>query len=468
MKAQTILETIGNTPHVRINRLFANRNVEIWMKLERANPGGSIKDRIGLAMIEDAEQRGLISANAVIVEPTSGNTGIALALVAATKGYRLILTMPESMSLERRRYLAALGAELVLTPKEKGCGRHRESPEIVDSTPGAWMPQQFENPANVEIHRRTTAQEILADFPGRAGLSDQRGRHRRPHHRLRRSAEGALPDLKAFAVEPSASPILSGGQRGPHPIQGIGAGFVPAVLNTTHPGWHHSGGPRRCLQVRRALRQGGRHLHRHFLRRVAGGGVPETAGNPRRQPRADLLLRYRRALPVGGRAVRLNDRSGLAESEPRGPVRSTLPDRSSANRPAPPARTRAHCMSRSQTVLPAEWAPQDAILLTWPHADSDWRPWLDQADSTFAALAAAISRYQSVIIACHDRNHSQHVLDLLKSPPAPRGPLSAVRGALQRHLGARSRPDHGLSHRLAGTAGLPLQRLGRQVRLRSR
>ena len=233
MKAQTILETIGNTPHVRINRLFANRNVEIWMKLERANPGGSIKDRIGLAMIEDAEQRGLITANTVIVEPTSGNTGIALALVAATKGYRLILTMPESMSLERRRYLAALGAELVLTPKEKGMpGAIEKAQEIVDSTPGAWMPQQFENPANVEIHRRTTAQEILADFPdglnylisgvGTGGHITGCAEVLKEHY----------PDLKAFAVEPSASPVLSGGQRGPHPIQGIGAGFVPAVLNT--------------------------------------------------------------------------------------------------------------------------------------------------------------------------------------------------------------------------------------------
>ena len=166
MKALNILETIGNTPHVRINRLFADRNVEVWTKLERANPGGSIKDRIGLAMIEDAEQRGLIKENTVIVEPTSGNTGIALALVAATKGYRLILTMPESMSLERRRYLAALGAELVLTPKEKGMpGAIEKAQEIVDSIPGAWMPQQFENQANVNIHRRTTAPEILKDFP---------------------------------------------------------------------------------------------------------------------------------------------------------------------------------------------------------------------------------------------------------------------------------------------------------------
>lgn len=233
MKANTILETIGNTPHVRINRLFAERKVEVWMKLERANPGGSIKDRIGLAMIEDAEQRGLLKANTVIIEPTSGNTGIGLAMVAAAKGYQLILTMPESMSLERRRYLAALGAELVLTPKEKGMpGAIEKAQELLESTPNAWMPQQFENPANVAIHRRTTAQEILADFPD--GLDYMitgvgTGGH------ITGCAEvlkEAFPQLKTLAVEPTASPVLSGGQRGPHPIQGIGAGFVPAVLNT--------------------------------------------------------------------------------------------------------------------------------------------------------------------------------------------------------------------------------------------
>jgi cysteine synthase A len=232
MKANNILETIGNTPHVRINRLFADRNVEIWMKLERANPAGSIKDRIGLAMIEDAERRGVLKSDTVIVEPTSGNTGIALAMVAAVKGYRLILTMPESMSLERRRYLAALGAELVLTPKEKGMpGAIEKAQELVRDTPNAWMPQQFENPANVEIHRRTTAQEILKDFP--EGLDYLitgvgTGGH------ITGCAEvlkEKFPKLKTFAVEPAASPVLSGGQRGPHPLQGIGAGFVPAVMN---------------------------------------------------------------------------------------------------------------------------------------------------------------------------------------------------------------------------------------------
>jgi cysteine synthase A len=233
MKAHNILETIGNTPHVRINRLFADRQVEVWMKLERANPGGSIKDRIGLAMIEDAEERGLLKPGTVMVEPTSGNTGIGLAMVAAAKGYRLILTMPESMSLERRRYLAALGAELVLTPKEKGMpGAIEKAQELLESTPNAWMPQQFENPANVEIHRRATAQEILADFPEGfdfmiTGVGT--GGH------ITGCAEvlkEKFPHLKVLAVEPSASPVLSGGQRGPHPIQGIGAGFVPKVLNT--------------------------------------------------------------------------------------------------------------------------------------------------------------------------------------------------------------------------------------------
>ena len=232
MKANNILETIGNTPHVRINRLFADRKVEVWMKLERANPGGSIKDRIGLAMIEDAEQRGLLNPDSIIVEPTSGNTGIGLAMAAAVKGYRLILTMPESMSLERRRYLAALGAELVLTPKEKGMpGAIEKAQDLLRELPNAWIPQQFENPANVEVHRRTTAQEILADFP--EGLDYLitgvgTGGH------ITGCAEvlkEKFPKLKAFAVEPTASPVLSGGQRGPHPIQGIGAGFVPGVMN---------------------------------------------------------------------------------------------------------------------------------------------------------------------------------------------------------------------------------------------
>jgi cysteine synthase A len=232
MKAQNILETIGDTPHVRINRLFDKR-VEVWMKLERANPGASIKDRIAMSMIEDAESRGVINKDTVIIEPTSGNTGIGLAIVAAAKGYRLILTMPESMSIERRRYMSALDAELVLTPKEKGMpGAIAKAEELLQNTPKAWMPQQFENPANVEIHKRATSKEILADFPD--GLDYMitgigTGGH------ITGCAEvlkEKFPNLKVFGVEPTASPVISGGQKGPHPLQGIGAGFIPKILNT--------------------------------------------------------------------------------------------------------------------------------------------------------------------------------------------------------------------------------------------
>ena len=183
MRASNILETIGNTPHVRLNRLFPAPG-EVWMKLERANPGGSIKDRIGLAMIEDAERRGVLGRNSVIIEPTSGNTGIGLAMVAAVKGYQLVLVMPESMSIERRRIMAAYGATLVLTPREKGMkGAIERAQELAAQTPGAWMPQQFENPANIEVHRRTTAAEILADFPEGHRRAHHRRRHRRAHHR---------------------------------------------------------------------------------------------------------------------------------------------------------------------------------------------------------------------------------------------------------------------------------------------
>ncbi len=230
MTANNILETIGNTPHVRINRLFPAA-VQVWMKLERANPGCSIKDRIGLAMIVDAEQQGLINKDTVIIEPTSGNTGIGLAMVAATRGYRLILTMPESMSLERRRYLAALGAELVLTPREKGMGGAMErAKELLVEHKNSWMPAQFSNPANVAIHRDTTAREIIADFP--EGLDYLitgvgTGGH------ITGCAEAlkkVFPKLQVFAVEPAGSPVLSGGVKGLHPLQGIGAGFVPEIL----------------------------------------------------------------------------------------------------------------------------------------------------------------------------------------------------------------------------------------------
>jgi len=231
MKAENILQTIGNTPHLRINHLF-DRRVEVWAKLERANPGGSIKDRIGLAMIEDAEARGVLRPGMVIIEPTSGNTGIALALVAAVKRYRIILTMPESMSLERRRYLSALGAELVLTPRAEGMGGAIEkAKQLAAETPNSWIPQQFENQANVEVHRRTTAREILADFPDGidyliTGVGT--GGHLTG---VAQVLKEKFPRLRAFAVEPSASPVISGGQKGPHPIQGIGAGFVPKIFD---------------------------------------------------------------------------------------------------------------------------------------------------------------------------------------------------------------------------------------------
>ena len=231
MRANTILETIGNTPHVRINRLYAGiaPTAEVWLKLERANPGGSIKDRIGVAMIDDAERRGIIGKGSVIVEPTSGTTGIGLAIAAAVKGDRCILVMPESMSVERRRVLAAYGAELELTPKEKGMkGSIARAEEIVAATPKAWMPQQFENPANVEIHQTTTAKEILRDFP--EGLDylitgvGTGGHITGVSEVLKKTMKG----LKTFAVEPAKSTVLSGGTHTPHKLQGIGAGFIPA------------------------------------------------------------------------------------------------------------------------------------------------------------------------------------------------------------------------------------------------
>ena len=231
MKAANILETIGNTAHIRMSRLFPDN--EVWIKSERSNPGGSIKDRIALAMIEDAERSGALKPGGTIVEPTSGNTGIGLAMVAAVKGYKLVLVMPESMSLERRRLMLAYGASFDLTPREKGMkGAIERAIELVDQTPGAWMPQQFENPANIEVHVRTTAQEILADFPdGLDALVTGVG----TGGHITGCAEvlkKAWPDFKVFAVEPTLSPVISGGQPGPHPIQGIGAGFVPANLHT--------------------------------------------------------------------------------------------------------------------------------------------------------------------------------------------------------------------------------------------
>lgn len=231
MRARNILETIGNTPHVRVNRLF-DPKYEVWIKLERANPGASIKDRIGIAMIEDAERKGILKAGSTIIEPTSGNTGIGLAIAAAVKGYRLILVMPESMSIERRRVMTAYGAGLELTPREKGMpGAIARAQELHAATPNSWIPQQFENPANVEIHRRTTAQEILADFP--EGLDYLvtgvgTGGHITGVSEV---LKAKFPQLKTVAVEPTKSPVIAGGTHNPHKIQGIGAGFIPANLN---------------------------------------------------------------------------------------------------------------------------------------------------------------------------------------------------------------------------------------------
>jgi len=231
MRAETILDTIGQTPHVRIHRLFDSR-VEVWMKLERANPGGSIKDRIALAMVEDAEALGAIGPGSVIIEPTSGNTGIGLAMVAAVKGYRLVLVMPESMSVERRRIMAAYGAELVLTPREFGMkGAIARAGELLKETPQSWMPQQFENPANIAVHQRATAREIRDAFPegldvlitgvGTGGHITGVAEVLKP----------VMPRLKVFAVEPLKSPVINGGVHSPHKIQGIGAGFVPTNLH---------------------------------------------------------------------------------------------------------------------------------------------------------------------------------------------------------------------------------------------
>lgn len=233
MKASTILETIGNTPHVRLNRLFGTDH-EVWMKLERANPGGSIKDRIALAMIEDAEQKGLLREGSVIIEPTSGNTGIGLAMVSAVKGYKLILVMPESMSIERRKLMSAYGAEFVLTPREKGMrGAIDKANELAAESKDSFIPSQFENSANVEVHKRTTAKEILSDFSdgldylitgvGTGGHITGAGLILKEH----------FPNLKVFAVEPELSPVLSGGAPSSHPIQGIGAGFIPKILQNS-------------------------------------------------------------------------------------------------------------------------------------------------------------------------------------------------------------------------------------------
>ena len=234
MKANSILDTIGNTPHVRINRLYGNVNAEVWAKLERSNPGGSIKDRIALSMIEDAEAKGFLNKDSTIIEPTSGNTGIGLAMVCAVKGYKLVLVMPESMSVERRKLMEVYGASFELTPREKGMkGAIEKAKELVAATPNSWMPQQFDNPANVDVHVRKTAEEILSDFGkgfdylitgvGTGGHITGVAKVLKQH----------FPYLKVYAVEPVLSPVISGGAPGPHPIQGIGAGFIPTNLDTS-------------------------------------------------------------------------------------------------------------------------------------------------------------------------------------------------------------------------------------------
>ncbi len=231
MKADNILATIGNTPHIRINRLFGP-DANVWIKSERSNPGGSIKDRIALSMVEAAEKSGALQPGGTIIEPTSGNTGIGLAMVAAVKGYKLVLVMPDSMSVERRRLMLAYGASFDLTPRAGGMkAAIARAQELIAATPGSWMPQQFENPANIDVHARTTAQEILADFP--EGLDVLitgvgTGGHLTGCARV---LKAAWPQLKVFAVEPSASPVISGGAPAPHPIQGIGAGFIPKNLD---------------------------------------------------------------------------------------------------------------------------------------------------------------------------------------------------------------------------------------------
>lgn len=232
MKVNSILETIGNTPHLKINKMF-DPGFSVWVKLERSNPGASIKDRIALSMVVDAEKKGLLKPGSVIIEPTSGNTGIGLAIVAAVRGYRLILVMPESMSLERRKIMNTYGAEFVLTPREKGMkGSIERARELVAETADSWMPMQFDNPSNAEIHKTTTAQEIIKDFPDGldyliTGVGT--GGHITG---CAETLKKKFPNIKVYAVEPELSPVLSGGAPGPHPLQGIGAGFVPSILNT--------------------------------------------------------------------------------------------------------------------------------------------------------------------------------------------------------------------------------------------
>jgi cysteine synthase A len=285
MKAANILETIGNTPHIRLSRLF-NGSAEVWIKSERSNPAASIKDRIALSMVEDAERSGKLKPGGVIVEPTSGNTGIGLAMVAAVKGYRLILVMPDSMSIERRRLMLAYGAEFDLTPREKGMkGAIARAEEIIAETPGSWMPQQFDNPANVDVHVKTTAREILADFADQPFDALITGVGTGGHITgCARVLKQAWPSLKVFAVEPTLSPVISGGQPSPHPIQGIGAGFIPVNLDVSVLDGVIQVAPEDAKEMaRRAAREEG------LLVGISSGATlaaiaqkaPELGGNPR-------------------------------------------------------------------------------------------------------------------------------------------------------------------------------------------
>ena len=321
MKAASILETIGDTPHIRINRLYAHRpQVEVWMKAERANPGGSIKDRIGLSMIEDAERRGVLGPGSTIVEPTSGNTGIGLAMVAAVRGYRLILVMPESMSMERRRLMAAYGAQLELTPREGGMkAAIARADELVAQIDGAWMPQQFENPANPAIHRDATAQEILRDFPDGVDFlitGVGTGGHITG---VSEALKERFPSLQTFAVEPDQ---VAGDQRRraePAPAAGHRRGLrarQPAHRHARRRDPGHRGGR---LRVRGAGRARGGHLRRPVIGRRAGRGRAEAAGHPGRQHGADVLLRHRRAVLLRRGAVRLRRHRGTGWRPPVAP-----------------------------------------------------------------------------------------------------------------------------------------------------
>ncbi len=285
MKANTILDTVGNTPHIRINRLFGD-SAEVWTKSERSNPAASIKDRIALSMIEDAEKAGKLKPGGTIIEPTSGNTGIGLAMVAAVKGYRLILVMPDSMSIERRRLMLAFGAEFDLTPREKGMkGAIERAQQLISETPNSWMPQQFDNPANIDVHVRTTAQEILADFRDEPFDALVTGVGTGGHiTACARVLKQAWPNLKVFAVEPTLSPVISGGQPAPHPIQGIGAGFIPVNLDVSVLDGVIQVAPEDAKEMaRRAAREEG------LLVGISSGAtlaaiaqkIPELGGKPR-------------------------------------------------------------------------------------------------------------------------------------------------------------------------------------------